>query len=68
MILGFGFLILRNKELSTAGQPMKFLSREFVLFAGSFLLLLIAAGVTAHVARMPMPRAERDAAPERAVP
>jgi cytochrome c-type biogenesis protein CcmF len=45
VILGFGFLILRNKELSSAGQPMKFLSREFVLFAGSFLLLLIAAVV-----------------------
>jgi uncharacterized membrane protein YbaN (DUF454 family) len=32
------------------------------------LLLLIAAGVTAHVARIPAPRAGQNAAPERAVP
>ncbi|MEI6053211.1 MAG: cytochrome c biogenesis protein CcsA, partial [Opitutaceae bacterium] len=44
-VLGFGFLLLRNKELSNAGKPMNYLSREFVLFAGSFLLLLVAAVV-----------------------
>ncbi|HLP15207.1 MAG TPA: cytochrome c biogenesis protein CcsA [Bacteroidota bacterium] len=44
-LLGVGFILYRNKELSTAGEPMKFLSREFVLFAGSFLLLIVAAVV-----------------------
>ncbi|MGE5315878.1 MAG: cytochrome c biogenesis protein CcsA [Acidobacteriota bacterium] len=43
--IGIGFILVRNRELSTAGAPMKILSREFSLFAGSFLLLIIAVVV-----------------------
>ncbi len=44
-LLGFGLLLFRNRELSSEGKPMAYMSREFVLFAGSFLLLIIAAVV-----------------------
>lgn len=38
-ILGFGFMFLRRKELRAIAQPMHWLTREFALSLGSFVLL-----------------------------
>ena len=39
IVLGFGFLFLRRKELKAMAQPMHWLTREFALTIGSFVLL-----------------------------
>jgi cytochrome c-type biogenesis protein CcmF len=44
-ILGFGFLLLRAKELKAIAKPMHWLTREFALSLGSFVLLFSAAVV-----------------------
>ncbi len=41
-ILGFGFLFVRRKELKAIAQPMHWLTREFALALGSFVLLASA--------------------------
>jgi cytochrome c-type biogenesis protein CcmF len=38
-VLGFGFLLLRAKELKAIAKPMHWLTREFALSLGSFVLL-----------------------------
>ncbi|MFA6469193.1 MAG: cytochrome c biogenesis protein CcsA [Bacteroidota bacterium] len=42
IVLGFGFLLLRRKELKAIAHPMHWLTREFALALGSFVLLASA--------------------------
>ncbi len=42
MLLGFGFLFVRRKELKAIAQPMHWLTREFALALGSFVMLMSA--------------------------
>jgi cytochrome c-type biogenesis protein CcmF len=43
ILLGFGFLFVRRAELKTIAKPMYWMSREFALSLGSFVLLASAA-------------------------
>lgn len=43
LVLGFGFLFIRRKELKSIAKPMHWLTREFALSLGSFVLLASAA-------------------------
>ncbi|MFA6542243.1 MAG: cytochrome c biogenesis protein CcsA [Bacteroidota bacterium] len=42
IVLGFGFLFLRRAELKAIAKPMQWLTREFALTIGSFILLASA--------------------------